>query len=69
MVKRESNIELLRIVSMALIVLYHIMFHGVLQGETEVSGNPDQLIALFMAVGGKTGVGIFVLISGFFFNW
>lgn len=66
MKKRESNIELLRIVSMALIVLYHIMFHGVLQGETTVSSNPDQLIALFMAVGGKTGVGIFVLISGFF---
>lgn len=62
---RQSNIELLRIFSMVLIVFHHIGIHSGL----EVSDNPyviNQLWILLLQNGGKIGVDIFVLISGYF---
>ena len=66
-IQRSSNIELLRIVSMLLIVLHHYCVNS---GFTEVidmkniTGNT--LLIQFMAFGGKVGVNVFLLISGYF---
>ncbi len=65
--ERSSNIELLRIISMLLIVLHHYCVNS---GFIELI-NPRQLTGnmvfiQFMSIGGKAGVNIFFLISGFF---
>lgn len=64
--KRDSNFELLRIVAMLLIVLHHLMVHGVFKGfdYTTMSGN--QSLTLLFASGGKVGVAIFMMITGYF---
>lgn len=66
---RDSNIELLRIFSMILIVAHHFSLHGVLK---EFSENPlvNQSVVSFLAqviqLGGKAGVTLFIIISGYF---
>ena len=62
---RQSNIELLRIVSMIMIVFYHFAVHGGFKWETPSMTIP-YLWYNFIAMGGKIGVNIFVLISGYF---
>ncbi len=60
---RNSNIELLRIVSMVLIVLFHFSVHG-----TWPEGGPlasDTAVEM-LSFGGKLGVNCFVLITGYF---
>lgn len=65
MKKRQTNIELLRIVSMALIIGHHFAVHGGFYFHTpQVTGN--MLFLQFLNVGGKIGVNLFVLISGYF---
>ena len=65
--QRSSNIELLRIVAMFLIVLHHYCVNS---GFVEIidprhlTGNT--LLIQFLSFGGKVGVNIFFLISGFF---
>ena len=71
---RQSNFELLRIVSMFMIVLYHVIYHGVF----ESSNINDQVylhpfinhlpIYQIMMFGGKVGVALFVLITCYFMN-
>ena len=62
---RQSNFELLRILSMLMIVAHHFAVHG---GLTY----PDGTLSLnrawvqWIQMGGKIGVDVFVLISGFF---
>lgn len=67
---RQSNFELLRIIAMLLIVLHHSMIHGTLTTPGKVvldTGNPFTFgIYNFLAFGGKVGVYIFVLITGYF---
>ncbi|HIW89857.1 MAG TPA: acyltransferase [Candidatus Ligilactobacillus excrementipullorum] len=70
---RMSNFELLRIIAMLFIVLHHSIVHGVL-GEFF----PRDALQLYtihpavystarlLAFGGKVGVGLFVLITGYF---
>lgn len=60
---RKSNIELLRIVSMYLIVMHHFSVHGPWPASGSFSS--DVVIMLF-SFGGKLGVDVFVLISGYF---
>lgn len=62
---RMSNIELLRIVAMIMIIAYHIPIHlnFVCPSHTITV---SQLWNQFILMGGKTGVNIFVLISGYF---
>ena len=62
---RNSSIELLRIVSMIMIVFHHFARHGEFQFWNYELSVP-KLWYNFIIMGGKIGVNIFVLISGFF---
>lgn len=62
--KRKMNIELLRILSMIMIVLHHYVAHGGLINIENI--NINKFIGEFLYIGGKLGVVIFVLISGYF---
>lgn len=59
---RKSNIELLRILAMVMIVAHHLAVHSGFSGLS--TGN--RLWVRFISIGGKIGVDIFVLISGYF---
>lgn len=61
---RLSNFELLRIVSMFLIVTHHAALHGGYDYSTLTHAN--FLVISFWAIGGKLGVDCFVMISGYF---
>lgn len=62
-IERKSNFELLRIISMILIVMSHYVKHS---GIFEIECNVNRLIAQFIFIGGKLGVLLFILISGYF---
>ncbi len=70
--QRESNIELLRLVVMAMIVLHHFIFHGLglyrfLQfGDAAIMDATDTRYALVADSFLICGVNVFVLISGWF---
>lgn len=59
---RISNIELLRFLSILLVVLHHVAIH-----TNWVNGNSDTFLAFkfLMILGGKVGVDLFVIISGY----
>ncbi len=61
--QRESNLELLRIVSMALIVLHHCLYHGLSPDYFKLSDS--RWLLEFLLLGGG-GINCFVLISGYF---
>ena len=62
---RDSRFELLRIFSMLLIVAHHFAYHG---GYviTDTSIGFNVFLYKFFEIGGKVGVNLFVLISGYF---
>ncbi|MFL2101051.1 acyltransferase [Desemzia sp. FAM 23989] len=66
---KQSNFELLRIISMVLIVAHHFSYHGVLKSSYE-NGFGRQTLTIFLAEviesGGKIGVTLFVMITGYF---
>ena len=62
-IMRESNIELLRLISMYLVVWSHFYVHGVWPIVNELTFNNIIIYALDV---GKIGVTVFVLISGYF---
>lgn len=66
--KRDSSIELLRIITMICIVAHHYVVNsGVLQEITPVNVlSLHSLFALLFGWGGKTGINCFVLITGYF---
>lgn len=61
--KRNSNIELLRIIAMILIVLNHLSYHG---GGFSQSLGFNHYLNSILICGGKFGVAIFVIIGSFF---
>lgn len=64
--KRESNFELLRIISIIFIIFHHFVIHSTYDfslGTANVFN--DFLVALFHA-GGKFGVVLFVMITGYY---
>ena len=62
---RQSNIELLRIVCMVLIIAHHFSVHtGIAYDANQLSFN--RLWYEFLYGGGKIGVNVFVLITGYF---
>lgn len=63
--KRQSNIELLRIIAMILIVAHHFALFGAF-GFSETTVSINKLWIQFIQIGGKIGVNIFILISGYF---
>ncbi|GHT33462.1 membrane protein [Bacteroidia bacterium] len=65
--KRESNIELLRIVAMFMIVVHHYCINSGLTQLFDLNNITfNTILVQFMAFGGKVGVNIFFIISGFF---
>ena len=64
--KRQSNIELLRILAMLFIIAYHFVYHGdVYYPHVDISGF-NRIFTTFLRPFGKMGVNIFVMISGYF---
>ena len=63
--KRESNLELLRIIMMVLIVAHHFAYHGGFEYPWQTV-SLNRLWIQLMMIGGKLGVDVFVLISGYF---
>ncbi len=63
--ERQSNLELLRIFAMFLIVCHHIMFHGAFL-KFPPSFTTNAILSQLMSSGGKVGVDIFVIITGYF---
>ncbi|WP_189244288.1 acyltransferase family protein [Streptococcus macedonicus] len=63
--KRNSNIELLRIISMLLIVSHHFSVHGSFESLDSITMF-NKVWLQFIQLGGKIGVNIFVIISGYF---
>lgn len=62
---RSSNFELLRILCMIMIISAHYMYHG---GMIDNGTSVNQVFAIFLRIGGKLGVNIFVLISAYFLS-
>lgn len=61
---RDSNIELLRIIAMCLIIFHHMALNtGIVDGYT-INGN--MIFGIIGGIGGKIGVVIFLLITGYF---
>lgn len=63
--QRNSAIELLRILSMVMIIFHHFTVHGGFYYESS-SMAATRFWYNFACMGGKVGVDIFVLISGYF---
>ena len=61
---RQSNIELLRIISMLMIVFHHGYFHGNIIPKPDFS--VSYLTAYFFGNGGSVGAVVFFLITGYF---
>lgn len=60
-VQRKSNIELLRIIAMVMIVIYHVIIHGI--APTEILSKTTLPILYTPVI---FGVNLFILISGYF---
>jgi len=62
---RDSRFESLRIISMAMIVLAHYAWHG---GGYFHADGANRILFEIMAIGGKLGVDLFVIISAWFLS-
>lgn len=62
---RNSNLELLRILSMILIVMHHYSVHGGFD-LSQYGLSFNKVIVQLLSLGGKLGVNCFVLITGYF---
>lgn len=62
---RSSNLELLRILSMFMIIAHHYAYHGgFILSDSVLTMN--KIIVQFLSLGGKIGVICFILITGYF---
>lgn len=62
--QRSSNVELLRIISMIMIVSFHCVYHGNFSFDTTMSMNKFIVKTVWML--GELGVNEFILISGYY---
>ena len=60
---RMSNFELLRIISMLIIVIYHFALHGNIINSAQ---GISKAVSNVLFIGGTLGVNLFVLIGGYF---
>lgn len=76
--KRESGIELLRILMMLVIIAHHAIVNspvmGTINSNLAGGGAVKNLVAMFLGWGGKTAIDVFLLITGYFqclgtFKW
>ena len=66
-VKRQSNIELLRIVGMLMIISHHYVVNSGITENLSFSQHPVNAAFLTLfGMWGKTGINVFILISGYF---
>ena len=66
---RNSNIELLRIISMLLILGYHMITNGLVKPSYliwETGSVFNKIVALFFFPAGRIGVMLFFMITGYF---
>ena len=64
MKKRDSNIELLRIIAMCLIIFHHMALNtGIVEGYNI---NTNMIFGIIGGIGGKIGVVVYILITGYF---
>lgn len=63
-VERNSNLEILRIFAMIMIIAHHYILHSSVQLSDATALN--KVIISFLELGGKLGVNIFILITGYF---
>lgn len=64
---RNSNIELLRIISMLMIVGYHLAYYGVWKEQIWMEGAElNRWVICMLFPGGQVGVAAFFIISGYF---
>jgi len=64
---RKSNIELLRIVSMFMILTHHYVVNsGIMEGFGAGSTSINYIFLALFGMWGKTGINIFIMISGYF---
>ncbi len=61
---RESNFELLRIICMILIIMHHYALYSGFNFSTDITIN--RIIVQIITIGGKIGVNVFILITGYF---
>ena len=65
--KRNSNIELLRIISMFMIVLSHYAYHGLIMNSVWSRGALFNQIVSSSCIVGDIGIGLFFAITGYFY--
>lgn len=63
--KRNSNLEILRIIAMLFIICHHFAVHGMV-GFDLVASNPNTYVIYLLGILGKIGVVVFILISSYF---
>lgn len=63
--KRNSNLEILRIIAMFFIILHHFAVHGMSHVDF-VASNLNTYLIFFCGILGKMGVVVFILISAYF---
>lgn len=71
---RQSNFEILRILSMLMIIGHHLAFHGIQHGlvdrnayEAYNAGSlVNKIVVAFLNTGGQIGVALFFMITGYF---
>lgn len=64
--ERNSNIELLRILTMIYIISHHLVIHGRVSNFFDAQTGINKFCTIFFNLGGIIGINIFYLITGYF---
>lgn len=65
-IKRQSGIELLRIIAMIQIIFLHAYTYGLLHDASKAAGDIDSILVTFVWAFCRTPVDVFIMISGYF---
>ncbi len=64
--KRNSGIELLRIIAMLMVIVYHWVWHGGIRTFSDMDFGVNVVFMQFLLTLGRTGCCIFAIITGYF---